>query len=252
MKVRRLAETIPSARRALAIESLALIAFLICASPAAGAASGDRAEEVQILIKRGETYLITGADPARNLRRAASPIPHALIVNKQPDGSVLVLGANPGVQSVIVARPDGQTETYTFTVQAIANPANPLAPGTDPSATSESLDDGAGPVVNGASSSPPAASSERRADAQAAPASPAFHDGAAVISVQGELQKYATNPPAIRPAATTRARVGSFYLMTRFRYVLALRGCSGSRLESGGSRSQTPLSRTSRLSTRIN
>ncbi len=197
MKVRRLAETIPSARRALAIESLALIAFLICASPAAGAASGDRAEEVQILIKRGETYLITGADPAREPQTRSVTNPHALIVNKQPDGSVLVLGADPGVQSVIVARPDGQTETYTFTVQAIANPANPLAPGTDPSATSESLDDGAGPVVNGASSSPPAASSERRADAQAAPASPAFHDGAAVISVQGELQKYATNPPAI-------------------------------------------------------
>jgi len=65
MKVRRPAVTRSTARRALAIEALALIAFVICGALIAGAASSDRPEEQQIAITRGETYLIKGADPAR-------------------------------------------------------------------------------------------------------------------------------------------------------------------------------------------
>ncbi len=196
MKVRRPAATRSIARRALAIEALAPIAFVICGALVAGAASGDRPEELQIVINRGETYLIKGADPAREPETRSVTNPHALIVNKQPDGSVLVLGADPGIESVIVATPGGRAETYSFTVQAIANPANPLAPGTDPSAASESLDDGAGPVANGAPSPPAAAASAQRA-AMAGP--PALRDGAAVISMQGTAPRFAANPPAIEP-----------------------------------------------------
>jgi Flp pilus assembly secretin CpaC len=182
MKVRRPAVTRSTARRALAIEALALIAFVICGALIAGAASSDRPEEQQIAITRGETYLIKGADPAREPETRSVTNPHALIVDKQPDGSVLVLGADPGIESVIVATPDGQVETYNFTVKAIADPANPLAPGTDPSAASESLDDGAGPVAHGAAANPPAAAASLQR---------------AVISTQGAPLRYATNPPAI-------------------------------------------------------
>jgi Flp pilus assembly secretin CpaC len=185
MKVRRPAVT-RSIARAFAIEALTLIAFVICGAVAAGAASdagvssGDRPEEQQIVIKRGETYLIKGADPAREPETRSVTNPHALIVDKQPDGSVLVLGADPGIESVIVATPDGRVETYSFTVKAIADPANPLAPGIDPAAASESLDDGAGPVAHGAVPNPPATA-------------------ASVISTQGAPLRYATNPPAIEP-----------------------------------------------------
>ena len=199
MKVRRPAATRSIARRALAIETLVPIAFVICGALIAGAASGaeassgDRPEELQIVIKRGETYLIKGADPTREPETRSVTNPRALIVDKQPDGSVLVLGADAGTESVIVTTPDGRAETYRFTVQTIANPGNPLAPGTDPSAATESLDDGAGPMANGAPSPPAAAASAQRAAMPAPPGSP---DGAAVISMQG-AQRFAANPPAI-------------------------------------------------------
>src|ERR1700674_166197 len=198
MKFRRPSSIV---RRALAIQALALIASVICsalvagAASGAGATSGDRPEELRIVIKRGETYLIKGADPTREPETRSVTNPHALIVDKQPDGSVLVLGAESGVESVIVATPEGRAETYSFTVQAIANPGNPLAPGTDPSAPGAALDDGAGPVADGAAPRPPApAASSQRA---AMPAPPGPGDGAAVISMQGPAQRYATNPPAI-------------------------------------------------------
>jgi len=197
MKVRRLAGSRSIARRALALEALAPIAFVICGALMAGASSGDRPEELQIVINRGETYLIRGADPAREPETRSVTNPHALIVDQQPDGSVLVLGADPGIESVIVATPDGRAETYRFTVRAIANPANPLAPGTDLSATSESLDEGAGPVANGAPPGMPAAGASAQRAAVAAP--PGLGGGAALISMQGGAPRFATNPPAIGP-----------------------------------------------------
>ncbi len=191
MKVRRPSRMITITTRALAVELLAMIAMLICTG-LAGADSGDRPEAIKVVIQRGETYVIKGTDPARKPATRSVTNPSALIVNQQADGSVLVLGADAGTESVIVTTVDGRAETYTFTVEAVADPANPLAPGTAPATTGESLDDGAGPVASGGAA-PAAPADGRRAGLASAPGA------AAVISVQSVPQRYATNPPAIEP-----------------------------------------------------
>ncbi len=124
---------------------LALIALVIFRIACARAQAGEVPTEKSIVINRGETYLITGADSASLPEVRTVRNPHALIVNQQADGSVLVLGADPGVQSVRVIS-QGHPETYTFTVRALSDPDHPLNPGAAPTAVSDPFDRGSGPV----------------------------------------------------------------------------------------------------------
>jgi len=82
-----------------------------------------------ISINRGATYVIKGASPDSRPEVKSIDNPGALIVNVQPDGSVLVLGADAGTEEVRVKMADGHVENYTVTVVAATNPANPLAGG---------------------------------------------------------------------------------------------------------------------------
>ncbi len=82
-----------------------------------------------ISINRGATYVIKGASPDSRPEVKSIDNPGALIVNVQPDGSVLVLGADAGTEEVRIKMADGHVESYTVTVLAATNPADPLAGG---------------------------------------------------------------------------------------------------------------------------
>ncbi len=82
-----------------------------------------------VSINRGETYVIKGASPGSRPEITSIDNPHALIVNVQPDGSVMVLGADAGTEAVRVTMADGHVENYTVTVSSKVDPANPLAGG---------------------------------------------------------------------------------------------------------------------------
>ena len=110
----------------LAASLLAMQARLVNAAEAPAASA--------ISINRGETYIIKGASPDSRPEVKSINNPNALIVNVQPDGSVLVLGADPGVEEVRVKMADGHVDVYTVTVISSTNPANPLAAGSAPPA----------------------------------------------------------------------------------------------------------------------
>jgi len=77
----------------LAASLLAMQAPLVNAAEASNGSA--------VSINRGETYIIKGASPDSRPEVKSIDNPNALIVNVQPDGSVLVLGADPGVEEVI-------------------------------------------------------------------------------------------------------------------------------------------------------
>jgi len=142
-----------------------------------------------ISINRGETYIIRGASPDSRPEVKSIDNPNALIVNVQPDGSVLVLGADPGVEEVRVKMADGSVDVYTVTVTANINPANPLAAGSAPPAIADGsaaaragssgapaaapLDPGTGPAATG---SPAADSAGALASASSAPSAGPPHE----------------------------------------------------------------------------
>ena len=82
-----------------------------------------------VSISRGETYIIKGASPDSRPEVKSIDNPNALIVSVQPDGSVMVLGADAGVEEVRVKMADGSVGVYTVTVTSSTDPANPLAGG---------------------------------------------------------------------------------------------------------------------------
>ena len=160
-----------------------LIGWLLAASLMALQAGLVKASETpdgpSISINRGESYVIKGVSPDSEPEVKPIDNPHSLIVNKQPDGSVLVLGAEAGSEAVRVKLADGKLETYTVTVHASADPNNPLAPGSEPVATSETaasgesatpLDPGTGPTAGPLATNIVSASND-------APATSAPHSG---------------------------------------------------------------------------
>jgi pilus assembly protein CpaC len=184
----------------VAFGALAFAMLLICAG--AAAASGARLERHSLAIRLGESYLITGVNPTNRPEIHTISNPHALIVNQQADGAVLVLGADPGVQSVQVVTTDGRLANYIFTVHAIGDPSHPLAAVAAPAAVSAALDDGAGPVADhGSAIVSSAANPDPNAMAQAPP--PALEDPVppAPIRTQVTPLEYTANPPATVSAA---------------------------------------------------
>src|SRR5208337_2906727 len=139
-----------------------VIGWLLAASLVALQARFVHASEIpsgpSVSINRGETYVIKGLSP--DSAPEVTPInnSHALIINKEPDGTILVLGAEAGSETVKIKTVDGKLETYTVTVKSNADPNNPLAPGSAPAAIGDSgsasvkpattpLDAGAGPAA---------------------------------------------------------------------------------------------------------
>jgi pilus assembly protein CpaC len=190
------------ARPRVAWGALAFAMLLMCAG-AAAAASGDRPEQLAIAIKLGETYLIQGVDPSNRPEIHTISNPQALIVNQRADGAVLVLGADPGVQSVQIVTTDGRIENYIFTVHSVTDPNHPLAAVAAPAAVSEALDDGAGPVVDrgGSAIVSSAANSPANATVQSPP--PVLENPAlsAPLRTQVTPREYTANPPAIASPA---------------------------------------------------
>jgi Flp pilus assembly secretin CpaC len=147
-----------------------------------------------ISINRGETYVIKGASPDSRPEVKSIDNPNALIVNVQPDGSVMVLGAAAGVEEVRVKMADGHVDLYTVTVTSDADPAHPLASGEAPPAITDGglaagggssgasaaapLDPGTGPAATGSSpSADPAGASPY---SPAAPSAALSHDSMAM------------------------------------------------------------------------
>ncbi len=147
--------------------------LLAMQAPLANAAEAPTASAIS--INRGETYIIKGASPDSRPEVKSIDNPNALIINVQPDGSVLVLGADPGVEEVRVKMADGHVDVYTVTVTSITDPANPLAAGSAPPAIADGsaaaragssgapaaapLDPGTGPAATGSSAAASASSS---------------------------------------------------------------------------------------------
>jgi pilus assembly protein CpaC len=133
------------------VPALCAVALLFSPALAETAAPSVRT----VTIARGASYIIKGSDPGISPEVRAVDNPGALIVNRQPNGDVLVLGAEAGTETVKVTMADGTVQSYSVTVESLTNPANPLAPGSPPSGSvaapseAKSLDSGAGPVTNG-------------------------------------------------------------------------------------------------------
>jgi Flp pilus assembly secretin CpaC len=186
----------------LAAALLALPAGLVHADTSAGPA---------ISINRGETYVITGLSPGSRPEVKGIDNPNALIVNVQPDGSVLLLGADSGTEQVKVHLAAGGDETYTVTVHASTNPHNPLAGG---GAAAPAMTDGgltgvpaATPLDSG--TGPTAPSTEKTANSGPLAGTPGVPvaSGPAEILTPGEPTR---EMPPVSPApaavtATTRA-----------------------------------------------
>jgi Flp pilus assembly secretin CpaC len=202
----------------------ALLALSIGGAVAVSSAEADEtAPTSPVTINRGETYVINGGSPSSEPEVHAIDNSHALVVHVQPDGQVLVLGAEAGTETVRVTKADGRIETYEFTVRALSDPNGPLAPGANPSADTQALDRGAGPLDAGdtktivepapapiaapvAPASPPQGSSSASAavdhddQGQTGSASPAGSPASLPLTLrQGATQKFTANPQAAEP-----------------------------------------------------
>src|SRR5208282_5853125 len=187
-----------------------------------------------VSINRGETYIIKGASPDSRPEVKSIDNPNALIVNVQPDGSVLVLGADPGVEEVRVKMADGHVDVYTVTVTSSINPANPLAAGSAPPAIADGsaaaragssgapaaapLDPGTGPAAPGSSAADSAGAS---ASSSSAPSAGPSHESlpmtppagsAAIAPIGPGAAASAAGSPPIRTANDSDQITGTFAL----------------------------------------
>jgi pilus assembly protein CpaC len=132
------------------------LAASMAATPARLVFAADTPQRSSITINRGETYVIKGLSAGSSPEVKPIDNPKALIVNKQPDGNLLVLGADAGIEAVQVQMADGKQEIYTFTVKSELDRNNPLVPGSAPGVVgdrsmttdekAETLDPGTGPA----------------------------------------------------------------------------------------------------------
>src|ERR1700674_4580571 len=85
-----------------------LAASLVAMQVRVAQAAETPADGPSISINRGETYVIK--DVSSDAAFEVKPIDnaHALIVNKQSDGSLLILGAEAGSEAVVVKTADGK------------------------------------------------------------------------------------------------------------------------------------------------
>ena len=182
--------------------------LLAMQAPLANAAETPAGSAVS--INRGETYIIKGASPDSRPEVKSIDNPNALIVSVQPDGSVMVLGADAGVEEVRVKMADGHVDVYTVTVTSSTDPANPLAAGTAPPAIADGsaathagssgapaaapLDPGTGPAATGSSAADSAGAS---ASASSAPLEGPSHEPLPMTPPTGS--------PAITPAGSGAA-----------------------------------------------
>jgi Flp pilus assembly secretin CpaC len=165
---------------------LALAALLAMAGASQAA---DGAASNPITINRGETWVIHGVDPNSEPEVRSIDNPNALVLSREPSGDVVVLGADPGSETIRVAMIGGGTSSYTVTVKSIIDPNNRLAPATMPAEgetppTPQALDAGAGPVQN--PRGPQIRVVPEEASAQGPP-----------VASQAVAQRFNENPPAV-------------------------------------------------------
>jgi Flp pilus assembly secretin CpaC len=188
------------------------LAWLLAASLMMMLQAGLARADQSVTINRGERYMIQNVDGSS--RPEVNDSAHALIVTQQPDGEVLVLGAQAGSATVKVKLSDGKSETYNITVAAVADPKNPLAPGVSPEAApSTPLDAGAGPAADkgaadkptdsGASAAP--AASDKPAGATGASAASAPTTAATADSAAASDKSAAEKPTDTSAAAPATA-----------------------------------------------
>lgn len=144
-----------------------------------------------VSISRGETYIIKGASPDSRPEVKSIDNPNALIVSVQPDGSVMVLGADAGVEEVRVKMADGSVGVYTVTVTSSTDPANPLAGGSAPPA----IADGSAATHAGSSGAPAAAPLDPGTGPAATGSSAADSAGASALSSSAPLAAPSSHEP---------------------------------------------------------
>jgi len=162
---------------------------LICASAIA-------ANSYNVTLNAGEAYMIKNAGAAEI---SYSGKPDCFSVQSRADGDLLVLGACRG-SGTIKTTQDGHPAVYHVTVNAIANPSEPLKPGKSPPALTDNSPSASGAKVTEVSSPPPA----RPTSAKSAPVRPAANSGANTETVQVAPAHPA---PAAASVANAPARV---------------------------------------------
>jgi Flp pilus assembly secretin CpaC len=195
------------------------VGWLLAASLVALQARLVHAAEVPataVALSRGDTYVIKGVSADCTPQIKAIDNPNALIVNKQTDGSVLVLGADAGSETVTVTMADGQPAAFTITVRANVDPKNPLVGGGSApkalgdSGTSSPLDSGTGPSSSAGSGPLGTTATAPGPVAAADSASPAPAASTAPGATPGASSDTAGAPaPAAGAASKTTADSGS-------------------------------------------
>lgn len=189
--------------------AVAPLAMLLLGAAGAGAASAP--EKFNIKLNAGEAYLISDAGAAEVVYTRG---PDCFSVQSRPNGDLLVLGACRS-EGTITTRHNGNPAVYHVTVNALANPNNPLAPGKSPHA----LNDDGGPVE--APSKPAPGGSGSDATGGAAPTGSATERGGlhmetvapsspqpAPVAVLPSQMVPPVPPPA--PAQTQAAPLGKY------------------------------------------
>jgi pilus assembly protein CpaC len=189
---------------------------LICASAIA-------ANNYNVTLNAGEAYMIKNAGAAEI---SYSGKPDCFSVQSRADGDLLVLGACRG-SGTIKTTQDGHPAVYHITVNAIANPSEPLKPGKSPPALGDNASSVTGAKVTEASSPAPARTAPKSVSAaeivQVAPAHsapapapsmsnqparvamlpsqaepPPVSLGKGPINLAAGQNKYTSDPPALR------------------------------------------------------
>jgi Flp pilus assembly secretin CpaC len=156
-------------------------------------ASANAANNYNVTLNAGEAYVIKNAGAAEI---SYSGKPDCFSVQSRADGGLLVLGACRG-SGTIKTTQDGHPAVYHVTVNAIANPAEPLKPGKSPPALSDNTPSTAGvKVTEVAGAAPkPAAKSAPRTEVVQVPA--AHAEAAPMHAVENQAARVAMLPSQV-------------------------------------------------------
>ena len=206
---------------------LAALGLLMAQVALVDASSEAPAVQIPVALTAGGQYVITG------LSKSATPAvrilnnPHALVVNGDKPGELVLVGAEAGHWRISAERADGTRVDYDVTISSLGHAlSKPLEPGTTPPALGApelsgaagakpaALDAGSGPL-----STPPAASAKAAATGTgtklaaasppAASAAPAAPSAPGALAAAGPASLVAPAGAALTSAAPAAAPLAS-------------------------------------------